>query len=380
MNILNNKDEIVMSLVHYFVTKENYSPISVQGVKNEIWLENLEAPYKIVRINSEYIHNNEQMYNDLMKMDYVVRQIKKKTLSLKMNVLDICLDLGNSVKIESTPKNINVLSIKNLDDFKNNINISNLYPNVLTNEFVTPSSLDKIIHVTEDINVKTEKENVKYADVFREKKIIVTWIIIGICILMYILSLFLTDNFNLSLLLLGANNRELVLDGQIWRLITSAFLHGSAFHLLVNMYSLYIIGREVETYFGKWRYIVIYLLSALLGSLLSIVISGNTISIGASGAIFGLMGSLLYFGYHYRLYLSATLTKELLPIILINLFLGFSISGIDNACHIGGLVGGYLSTMIVGIKYKSTKTETINGIIVYIVLLAFLIFTLLKIV
>ena len=70
--ILNNKDEMIMSLVHYFVTEENYTPINVQGVRNEIWLENLEGPYKIVRINSKYIHNNEQYNMDLFKMNFVI--------------------------------------------------------------------------------------------------------------------------------------------------------------------------------------------------------------------------------------------------------------------------------------------------------------------
>jgi len=65
--ILNNKDEMIMSLVHYFVTEENYTPINVQGAQNEIWLENLEGPYKIVRINSKYIHNTEQYKMDLFK-------------------------------------------------------------------------------------------------------------------------------------------------------------------------------------------------------------------------------------------------------------------------------------------------------------------------
>jgi rhomboid protease GluP len=146
------------------------------------------------------------------------------------------------------------------------------------------------------------------------------------------------------------------------------------------MYSLWIIGSQVETYMGKIKFLTIYLLSALMGGLFSIVFLKNGISIGASGAIFGLMGSLLYFGYHYRLYLSNALTTQIIPIILINLFLGFSISGIDNACHIGGLIGGYLATMIVKVDYKSKTSETINGIIVYTLLCIFLIYALIKLV
>ncbi len=378
--ILTNKDELVMSLVHYFVTEENYTPINVQGAKDEIWLENLEGPYKIIRINSKYIHNDEQYNLDIYKMDYVLKQIKKKTLSFKLNALNICLDLSNYVRLNSVNKNIDSVGIKTIKDLKKENFISKTYPKIKTEKFKRTNDLEKVINVTEDINKKTENENSKYEDVFKPKRIIVTYIIMAINIIMFIISLLISNNFNLSLLMLGANNRTLVLHGQVFRLITSAFLHGSILHLLVNMYSLNIIGSEVENYMGKTRYIIIYLLSALMGSVFSIVFLENSISIGASGAIFGLMGSLLYFGYHYRLYLSNALSSQLIPIIILNLSLGFVINGIDNYCHIGGLVGGYLATMIVGIKYKSSKQERINGIIVYLLLLIFLAYILLKVV
>lgn len=372
--ILNNKDEMIMSLVHYFVTEENYTPINVQGAKNEIWLENLEAPYKIVRINSKYIHNNEQYNMDLFKMEYVIKQIKKKTLSFKMNALNICLDLNSSVKLEENDKKIDTVNITDLDDVKKDNFLSNVFPKIKTNSFKKTDNLDKIINVTDDINKKTESENKKFENVFKPKRIIVTKVLIAINIAMYLLSLIISDNFTASLIFLGANNRSLVLSGEFYRLLTSAFLHGSILHLAVNMYSLWIIGSQVETYIGKVKYLIIYLLSALMGSVFSIVFLENSLSVGASGAIFGLMGSLLYFGYHYRLYLSNALTGQLIPIIVLNLVLGFISTGIDNAAHIGGLIGGYLSTMIVGLKYKSNKHETINGIIVYVVLFAFLLY------
>ena len=95
---ITKKDEIVMRLVHYFITEENYVPIIVNGVKDEVWLENSEAKYKIVRINSNYIHNNEQLRTDLFKIKNVMRQIKKKTVSLTMNTFNIFLDVNDEVK------------------------------------------------------------------------------------------------------------------------------------------------------------------------------------------------------------------------------------------------------------------------------------------
>ena len=176
-----------------------------------------------------------------------------------------------------------------------------------------------------------------------------------------------------TLAMLGGNNLMLVQNGEVWRLLTSAFLHAGLIHLLVNMYSLAILGTQVETFIGKWKFLFIYLISAISGNLLSLVFSAsNVISVGASGALFGLMGALLYFGYHYRLYLSEAIRNQIIPIIILNLLIGFTISGIDNVAHIGGLIGGYLAAMAIGIDYKSAKRDMLNGWIVLVLYIVFL--------
>ena len=112
---ISNKDEIVMQLVHYFVTEEDYEPIIVNGVNNEIWLENLEAPYKVIRINSNYIHNEEQYKFDVFKIKNIVKQIKKKTFSLKMK-MDAMRRQGARVDVEGTCGNdCHKLGIKTAD-------------------------------------------------------------------------------------------------------------------------------------------------------------------------------------------------------------------------------------------------------------------------
>ena len=109
----------------------------------------------------------------------------------------------------------------------------------------------------------------------------------------------------------------------------------------------------------------------LTGSLLSTLLT-NSWSVGASGAIFGLLGSLIYFGYHYRIYLGSVLKTQLIPLIILNLGIGFIVPGIDVSAHIGGLVGGILSTMSLGIENKSSKTDRINGTICLLILIIFL--------
>ena len=86
-------DEMIMKLLHYFVTVENYSPIVLKGAKNEIWLENMDDEFRIVRIAMGYIHNKEQLDFDNFKVSRLVRQIKLKTFTLKMKVLTLYLDL-----------------------------------------------------------------------------------------------------------------------------------------------------------------------------------------------------------------------------------------------------------------------------------------------
>ena len=175
----------------------------------------------------------------------------------------------------------------------------------------------------------------------------------------------------------GAVSAPAIKLGEIWRLFTGTFLHAGIIHLFVNMYSLCLIGSQLENFIGKKKFLIVYLLSALSGSLMSCLFS-NGISVGASGAIFGLLGSMLYFGYHYRLYLGNVLRAQIIPLILMNLFLGYMISGIDNAAHIGGLIGGYLAMMMLGINGKSEKQEQINGAIVIVMYIAFLLFMLFR--
>ncbi len=374
--VIRKSDQIMMSLVHYFVTKENYAPIQVQGVKDEIWLENLDGPYRIIRISCNSIINEEQYKFDMFKMKHVMKQIKKKTLSFKVNALNICLDI--SKKIDKVNfKNIETVSIETLNDVKKNADISKAFPMIKDELLETSDGLDLIINVTNDINEKTEKENKKFNEVFAPKTIVFTNIIMLICMAMYFVVAIYGNNFiNFDVGILtsfGANNIILVKHGQIWRLITCAFLHVGLIHLLVNMYSLRVIGPSVEALIGKWKFVFIYLISSVSASLMSLVFTeANIVSAGASGAIFGLMGALLYFGYHYRLYLNDAIKTQIIPVIVFNLLIGFMISGIDNGAHIGGLVGGYLATMAIGIKNKSHKKDMINGWIVLILYLAFL--------
>ncbi len=379
--VMNKKDEIIMKLVHYFITEGNYNPIVVNGVKDEIWLENSEGPYRIVRINSNNIYNKEQLEYDNYKIESIVKQIKKKTFSFNVDTLNILLDVNEDLELEET-KHIKPVSLVGNDLNITNEGILEAFPNINEKLLKDTNGVELIINVTKDINQKTEKDNKLYEKTFKPKRIIMTNLIIIICIAMFILSCVMDGTIaalngitNLTALTLGANNFLLLKSGEVWRLLSYMFIHASLIHLLVNMYSLYILGTQVETFVGKVKFLIIYILSGICGGLLSAFIGGSSvISVGASGAIFGLAGALLYFGYHYRTYLGNALRRQIIPVVVMNLAIGFLVEGIDNYCHIGGLIGGLFATMAVGIDGKSKTSERINGLLCLIIFIAFLLY------
>ena len=367
--VIDKKEELVMKLLHYFITERGYNPVIIRGVKDEIWLENLEDDYKIVRIVSGYIHNNEQFKFDIAKTKSLLKTIKKKTLSFKINALSIFVNLGDNVDIsefEDTP-NIKFANIHEADDLNKYRFVIDAYPDITKDIDFKEKGLELFMKITSDINKKNEGDAKMNEDVFTPKKPIVTYALIIINVIVFLLSL-----FNESIIQMFAVNRFFIADlGQYYRLFTGIFLHANFLHLIFNMYALYVIGMQLESFLGKGKYLAVYLLSGLGGSMLSIFFS-NGYSVGASGAIFGLMGALLYFGYHYRVYLDSVVKSQIIPLIVLNLLIGFTSTGIDNWAHIGGLVGGILATTAVGVKYKSTKFEMINGAIMYLIFIGFL--------
>lgn len=139
-----------------------------------------------------------------------------------------------------------------------------------------------------------------------------------------------------------ALDKAAVAAGEYWRLWTVTLVHGSPLHLAFNMYALYLAGPIVERWYGSARFLVFYLGCAAAGSVASFVFGGGAVSVGASGAIFGLFGVLLAAGrlHHPVDRQSRALVSQVGMLILINIAFGFAVSGIDNAAHLGGLAAG----------------------------------------
>ena len=169
---------------------------------------------------------------------------------------------------------------------------------------------------------------------------VVSMVLIGINVVAFVVTALLArsamDLSTSELYLRGGLIPVEVASGEYWRLLTSAFLHGSLIHIATNMISLYILGIPLERILGRGRFLLIYLLS-LLGSSVSVMVFGAPVSlnIGASGAIYGLMGALLVTFKRLRYDL-----RQLLIILALNVYITFQFPGISWQGHLGGLVVG----------------------------------------
>lgn len=241
----------------------------------------------------------------------------------------------------------NIVLVKDNYISSNKNSISKLIYNINTKEVLYCS--ESAVPLKECINIiDKEKERNEKVKIFKEYP--VTMILIAINVIVFIITAILSKNIidinTLVLVEYGAKVNYLINKGEIFRLLTAAFLHGGIVHILFNMYSLYIVGTVVEKIYGWKKYITIYILSALTSSLLSYILAPMTISVGASGAIFGILGAFLYFAIKERKHLQRGILGNIIAVIVLNLYIGFTSTSIDNLGHIGGFLGGFILSIL----------------------------------
>lgn len=197
----------------------------------------------------------------------------------------------------------------------------------------------------------------------KHKTYLTSFLIISIISMYFVEVLFNAVYSDKALIILGAKWNEGISNGEYWRFLTATLLHGNLFHLFVNVAALYIFGKEVESIFGGFRYFLIYLISSWGAGLMSFVFSQG-ISIGASGAIFGIIGALVIFLYRQQEKVTGAKLrfKSMYTLVIINLLFGFMLPRIDNAGHIGGLIAGLIAAWFIAPEYKIQKDETLQKI------------------
>jgi membrane associated rhomboid family serine protease/Flp pilus assembly protein TadD len=217
----------------------------------------------------------------------------------------------------------------------------------------------------------------------REATITLTNVIFGANVMVFIAMVvtasllahtFSMDFTGLDLRPWGANIGPYTLHGQWWRLLTYMFLHGGLLHIVMNMWCLWNLGTLCESLYGRWTYAAVYVITGVAGGLASVAWNPEVLSVGASGALFGLTGALIASFYLGEFSLSGVSIRGTLSSLLFfagfSLFFGSVSPGIDNACHIGGLISGLiLGALIARVAPEQDNPARRVGVLLFVVLL-----------
>lgn len=213
-----------------------------------------------------------------------------------------------------------------------------------------------------------EAERSKQAEVFRYGKPYITYFFTGLQVVLFFLMEAAGGSTNTQTLIdFGAKDNSLLANGEWWRLVTPIVLHIGMTHLLFNTIALISVGGAAERIYGSGRFLFIYLAAGVFGSINSFLFSPNP-SAGASGAIFGCMGALLYLVFLNRQLFFQTIGMNILLIIAINAGIGFFVPNIDNAGHFGGLVGGFLAAGAAGMPKKPNRLLQGMALLILVIL------------
>lgn len=354
------EDYLYWSLIWRLTSKYNYQFITSTENHKEIWLENdknKEIP--IIRVIRHDIDWANWLKRDFERTIQNGEQIRKKLYKKPINIINIYVTkyapvddhdfIGLPVTYKKTKLQSFIVasesvltSVQSLEQ-KLQMELDIQLPE---EESITESQIQ---HLKENTIVESVKKIKEEQKVFFIGKPFFTYLFMIIQVIVFLLMELNGGSTNsLTLIEYGAKFSPLILEGEWWRFLTPIVVHIGFIHLLMNTISLYLIGAEVERIYGNTRFLFIYLFAGFIGTLASFIMSPQ-IAAGASGAIFGCFGALLYFGIVYPKLFIRTMGSSVIVLILINLIYGFTVPGIDNAGHIGGLIGGFLAAGIVSL-------------------------------
>jgi rhomboid protease GluP len=345
----------------YFFIKQRYRIIQLSQRANEIWLESFENRHApIVRIVRDDIDWSQWLKRDMEYAWHVVRQMPKWKIGRAGQVVNIYVSTYPPVDDwEFLIQKPLPLSQRNgvFRTFLIHSGSIDRSLQQLTEAFKMPVVLSPVGNdsdlfleaerVRQRVFGEVREQQERESRLFEYGKPVFTYIFIVLQVAVFLLMEWSGGSTNPDVLIrYGAKFNPLIQAGEWWRFFTPIFLHIGFLHLLMNTLALYYLGTAVERLYGSWRFFCIYMIAGFFGTLGSFLFT-SSLSAGASGAIFGLFGALLYFGTVYRHLFFQTIGMNIIGLIIINLLFGILVPGIDNAGHIGGLIGGYLAAGIV---------------------------------
>lgn len=371
--VLVEREHFLQWILSYsFINDSGYRLIRVNENQTEMWFENPKNKQaRIIRLVQKNLDWANAVKRDQQMALVQAEKLRKHLYLRELNILNIYVSPYPPVD-EANNTFENILTIKpgktkfsTLLVTRDNLDESIAKIESSTNgklEFTLKDQYEEseIFVLRQAVLQKAVMQEKEERSIFEHSKPLFTYILMAIQVVMFLILESKGGSTNSETLIqFGAKYNPLIMEGEWWRFITPVFLHIGFLHLVMNTLALYYLGTAVEKMFGHTRFIWIYLFSGFIGSLASFILSPN-LSAGASGAIFGCFGALLYLAVVNTPLFFRTMGMNVIIMIGINLVFGFTVPGIDNAGHIGGLIGGFLATAIVNFPKK--RNMKIQGI------------------
>ncbi|MBS4199668.1 rhomboid family intramembrane serine protease [Bacillus sp. FJAT-49732] len=343
-------------LAYFLIDECGYRLINLNDAQTGMWLENREnknATYiRLIRTDLAWAN---PFIRDQQRAASQAEELRKQLFRRSLNALNIYVTANAPIDAEqiSHEENVSVVGKTNVSTIlltreNYNSSIKKVAETLNTNiDFLLKDEYEEAeIFVIRQGAIKkaASKDGEDERKLFEFTKPRFTYFFMVFQVLIFLMMEASGGTTNTETLIkYGAKYNPLILNGEWWRFVTPMFIHIGFIHLAMNTLALYYLGTAVEKMFGHSRFVFIYLFSGFMGTLASFVFSPS-LSAGASGAIFGCFGALLYLGFSYPQIFFRTMGMDVITVIIINLIFGFTTTGIDNAGHIGGLIGGFLAT------------------------------------
>ncbi|MCY7899170.1 rhomboid protease YqgP [Bacillus inaquosorum] len=351
------------------------------GESGEIWLEAPDkSSYDLVRLYKHDIDFRQEMARDIEEQAERVEQVRKQLGRRKMKLLNVFFSAEAPVDdweeiaekpFEKGPVLVDPAIVRGTmlhDD------LQAVFPSFRAEECTEARDSFEDAQMARErflsLVLKQEEQRKNEAAVFQNGKPIFTYVFIALQVLMFFLLELNGGSTNTQTLVsFGAKENSLIAAGEWWRLLTPIVLHIGIAHLAFNTLALWSVGTAVERMYGSGRFLLIYLAAGITGSIASFVFSPYP-SAGASGAIFGCLGALLYVALSNRKMFLRTIGTNIIVIIIINLGFGFAVSNIDNSGHIGGLIGGFFAAAALGLPKAGAFGKRLLSAVLLIALAA----------
>lgn len=356
------KQLLLHRLTYDLMYKDHWDLIFVSANRNEYWLEHANKGRKdIVRLSLKQLDWRRDVYQDMLRAEQQYEQKQTRILAQPVDFHHIYIsdfepvdDWYDLTEQKTEVKRTRDSFVYMLDDEHRADELIKIQNKVNATAFESIQMPDNVIemeqanaYIQHNIYQLYQQRQKQKEGLFQQAKPFFTYVLLGINVFIYFLLELNGGSTSISTLIaFGAKENMAIMNGEWWRIVTSMFLHIGMPHILLNMLALYFIGTLVERIYGNFRFLLIYFIAGMIGGLASFALNPS-LAAGASGAIFGLFGALLFFGVTYPKVFFQTMGWNVIFVIGINVVFGFSVPQIDNGAHIGGMVGGFFSSMLV---------------------------------